>query len=1008
MKQNLIRVHSNYSVHDGLATPEQLVQEVVNLGLQHLPITEHSNTSSWVKLSRACEAQNIKPVYGVDIKIDGLGLVCFFAKNNEGLVELRKLASEAQKNNEVIGEAQLFLPDLSNILTEDNVLIFIDQEQASSEVFQNNKGHLSTLDLALKYDLLKTPTVPDFTYSYVVPSVDVYFVNSKDKITHDVRVAIQRSELLSEFESEFSDLMSFHSESAFADLLPEKNSFEFKSAESVFASFTAVHEVDVVRLPSYPYTDGISEDEFFSSLVAEKYEERIASYLRNNPRHKREDYDQRLRLELDVLLSMGYSGYFLIVWDYITWAKGEGIAVGIGRGSAGGSLVAAVLGIVEIDPLKYDLLFERFLNPERKSLPDVDTDFDSARRSEVIDYAKRRFGEEIATQICTFGRMKAKAVMNDVARVLGVKSLSSVIPAGPEVTLSDELAKNGKLKELSEMPEHKELFEFALRLEGLPRSIGRHAGGVVISNGSMFGCTGLYRDAKGNTSVMLDMNDSEAVGLVKFDFLSLGNLSTIDRTIEVLKSRGIELDIDHLNLNDSKVYAFLCRALTEGIFQLHSSGMKALVRKIKPDNFEDIIALLALFRPGPLRSGMVDNFVARKHGQEEVSYPDSQYQHEMLKGVLEPTYGIILYQEQVMQIAQVMAGYSLGEADLLRRAMGKKKPEEMEKQKKIFIEGSRANGVDSGLSEKIFNLVDKFSGYGFNKSHSAAYGLITYQTAYLKTHYTATFMAEVLTKECDDHAKLARCAAELSSYGVKLLPPCINNSNVFFHSPDEQTIRFGLSAMKQIGENFARSIVKERDAYGPFRSVEEFYERMEANVSKTQLTVLSCAGAFEQISEFGDCLDLVVEKYDFEKTKFAISTDLESMDFNQKLICGIDFRVESKLSEFSDELKQAKCIDIGALDDVSNGTKVLCGGLTIGAKIITSKGKSRFVGELRDASGSIVIVGWSEFVSRYGDTFKDDDFFIVEGRLGSYNDKKQLTLNRAWDKEFVRKRLARD
>ena len=268
-------------------------------------------------------------------------------------------------------------------------------------------------------------------------------------------------------------------------------------------------------------------------------------------------------------------------------------------------------------------------------------------------------------------------------------------------------------------------------------------------------------------------------------------------------------------------------------------------------------------------------------------------------------------------------------------------------------------------------------------------------------------MAEVLTKECDDHDKLSRCAAELSSYGVKLLPPCINNSRVFFHSPDEHTIRFGLSAMKQIGVNFAQSLVEEREANGDFTSVENFYERMEANLSKTQLTVLSCAGAFEQVSDFADCLDLVSEKYDFEKTKFAISTDLESIDFNQKLICGIDFRVESKLAQFSDELKQAKCIEIGALSDVSNGTKVLCGGLTIGAKIITSKGKSRFVGELRDTSGSIEIVGWSDFVAGYGNTFKDDDFFIVEGRLGSYNDKKQLTLNRAWDKDFVRKRLAK-
>jgi DNA polymerase-3 subunit alpha len=707
------------------------------------------------------------------------------------------------------------------------------------------------------------------------------------------------------------------------------------------------------------------------------------------------------------MLGMGYAGYFGIVWDYINWSKSNDISVGAGRGSGAGSLVAFLLDIVELDPLKYDLLFERFLNPERVSMPDVDTDFESARRDDVISYVKGRFGEKYAAQICTFGTNKAKGSINDAGRVFGKKvtQLSKVIPSRSDITLSEALSESEAFRAFQASGDYDDVFEFAFALEGRVRNVSRHAGGVVISKGLMFKFTGIYYDNKGVSSVMLDMNDAEDVGLVKFDFLGLINLDIKKSTLSSLKEMGIDLDLDKINLNDERVYRFLQKGNTLGIFQLWSGGMRALIKKLKPDSFEDVIALVALFRPGPLNSGMVDNFVDRKHGVEEVSYPDAKYQHEMLKEVLEPTYGIILYQEQVMKIAQVMAGYTLGGADILRRAMGKKKPEEMEKQKSIFVEGSIANNVDKELAEKIFCLVEKFAGYGFNRSHSAVYGLIAYHTLYLKTYYPAVFMSKVLTSDADKHEKLPSLILELSSYGVSMTPPDINLSCGAFVSVDDHTITFGLAAIKGVGMGFCDKLEKERRERGEFVSIIDFAERMySVGINKPQASALVFSGCFEGIEDYGNCLDYLANTYGFENTKFAISTDDESRSENQKKLCGLSFMLVSQLGEFSEYLSAANCVPIGELEDIPDGRVVLCGGLTSGVKIISTK-VTRLVGELRDSTGVVELIGWSDFQEKYAENFKDGELYIIEAKVGSFNDKKQLTLKRCWDKSFVKNRL---
>jgi DNA polymerase-3 subunit alpha len=619
-------------------------------------------------------------------------------------------------------------------------------------------------------------------------------------------------------------------------------------------------KLGTARLPNYPLPAGVTVDDHIQAESRAGLARRLAA-LGAAGEAKAEPYRARLELELGVICKMGFSGYFLIVADFIRWARENGVPVGPGRGSGAGSLVAFSLGITDIDPMTYDLLFERFLNPERVSMPDFDVDFCMDGRDRVIDYVANKYGRERVSQIITYGTMAAKAVVRDVGRVLGmsygyVDKIAKLIPFELGITLDDALEKEAELKRLyKEDDEVKNLIDLARSLEGLTRNAGMHAGGVVIAPSVLTDFAPLYADDSGGSVVtQFDKDDVEAAGLVKFDFLGLRTLTVIDRAVAIInrlrETRGEPpLDVGQLPMDDAATYHLLKDCRTTAVFQLESRGMKDLIRRLQPDTFEDIVALVALFRPGPLQSGMVDDFIERKHNKNNPTAPEIDYLHPRLKGALAPTYGVILYQEQVMQIAQILAGYSLGAADLLRRAMGKKKPEEMAKQRTIFVTGAVANGVAEPRAAYIFDLMEKFAGYGFNKSHSAAYALLSYQTAWLKAHYPAAYMSAVLSADMDHTDKVVTLIDECkSNLNLAVEPPHVNASSYEFTVANDSTIRYGLGAVKGVGQGAVEAIVQERSTNGPYKDLEDFARRVDlAKVNRRALEALIKSGSFDSL-----------------------------------------------------------------------------------------------------------------------------------------------------------------
>ena len=581
-------------------------------------------------------------------------------------------------------------------------------------------------------------------------------------------------------------------------------------------------------------------------------------------------YWDRLDFELDIIIKMGFPGYFLIVQDFINWAKDHDIPVGPGRGSGAGSLIAYALKITDLDPIKFNLIFERFLNPERVSMPDFDVDFCQERRDEVIQYVTRKYGADNVAQITTFGKMKAKAALRDVGRVLGlgygkVDRIAKLIPNELDITLKDALEREPRILEEARKDELiEQMVNLALQLEGMSRHTSVHAAGVVISEGGMDNYVPVYKSEDGALITQYEMKNAEKVGLVKFDFLGLKTLTVIQKAVKLIqKSKDPEFNIETIEIESKPVYDLVSTAASVGIFQLESSGMQALLSKLQPSRFEDIIAVVALFRPGPLGSGMVDDFIERKHGRQEI-----EYLHPDLEPILDDTYGIILYQEQVQKIAASLASYSLGEADLLRRAMGKKKPEEMEKQKVRFISGCRENKVDEAIAEELFDLMAKFAAYGFNKSHSAAYGLVSYQTAFLKTYYPEEFMAAIMTCDLDNTEKLVRYIEECRRMKFKIYPPDINRSKLEFDVPGPKSVGYGLAAIKGVGGSSLEAIINDRDQNGPYNSLTDLAKRINLQkVGKKTLELLSEAGAFDNFGSSRDAVKAAIP----EMVKFSES-----------------------------------------------------------------------------------------------------------------------------------------
>ena len=885
-----LRLHTEFSLVDSLVRIKPLVKRVAELKMPACAVTDQTNFYGLIKFYKAAQGAGIKPIVGSDFLMastDTEGkptLLTLLAVDNTGYKNIIELISRAWQHGQQQGIAYVQREWISEHsagvialsggkLGDVGMCLLAGRAAQAHELLQGwmrdfpNRFYLELQRTGRENDeeyLHQAVVLADEMQCPVVATNDVRFLKRDEFEVHEARVCISEGRTLDDprRERRYSDQQYLRSPEEMAELfsdIPEAIANTVEIAKRCNVTI----QMGKYFLPEYPIPEGMTEAEFFRKISHEGLEERLERILdKSAPDYaeRRKVYDDRLTFELDIIVQMGFPGYFLIVMDFIQWAKDHDIPVGPGRGSGAGSLVAYSLKITDLDPLEYDLLFERFLNPERVSMPDFDIDFCMDNRDKVISYVADNYGRDAVSQIITFGTMAAKAVVRDVARVQGksyglADKLSKMIPPTPGMTLEAALEQESILREFLETDgDAQEIWEMAKQLEGLTRNVGKHAGGVVIAPTKLTDFSPLFCDETGSGLVtQFDKNDVEEAGLVKFDFLGLRTLTIIDwARLMIDKQRAKKgeppLDISAIPLDDPKTFSLLKRAETTAVFQLESRGMKDLIKRLQPDNIEDLIALVALFRPGPLESGMVDDFINRKHGRAQVAYPDAKFQHASLKPVLEPTYGVIVYQEQVMQIAQVLAGYTLGGADMLRRAMGKKKPEEMAKQREVFEDGAKKQGVDPDLAIKIFDLVEKFAGYGFNKSHSAAYAIVSYQTAWLKAHYPAHFMAATMSSDMDKTDKVVTFIEECRQMKLMPLPPDVNSGEFHFTVNDAGNIIYGLGAIKGLGEGPVESIIAARNEGGPFKNLFDFCARIDPRkVNKRALEALIRSGAADKL-----------------------------------------------------------------------------------------------------------------------------------------------------------------
>jgi len=886
-----LRVHSEFSLVDGLVRIKPLAKALAGMNMPAVAITDQSNMCSLVKFYKTAMGAGIKPICGADLWLAAadpeapLSRICFLAMNPKGYRNLTELISrgwtEGQRNGLVILQREWIAPASEGLIAlsagkegDIGMALLAGKDDEAEALLQD---WMAMFPERFYVEVQRTNRARDEEYVHaavaladrfgapLVATNDVRFIKQSDFDAHETRVCIGEGWTLDDPRRPrmYSDQQYLKSAEEMTELFSDLPDAIANTVEIAKRCNIQV-QLGKYFLPDFPTPNGMGIDDYLRHVSHEGLEERLAvlwpKETTPNYEEKRQVYLDRLKFELDIIIQMGFPGYFLIVMDFIKWAKNNGVPVGPGRGSGAGSLVAYVLKITDLDPLAYDLLFERFLNPERISMPDFDVDFCMDGRDRVIDYVAEAYGRNAVSQIITFGTMAAKAVVRDVARVQGksyglADRLSKMIPFEVGMTLEKAYEQEEILRDFLKGDEDaREIWDMALKLEGVTRGTGKHAGGVVIAPTKLTDFAPIACDEEGGGLVtQFDKDDVEAAGLVKFDFLGLRTLTIIKWAMEIInreqaKKNLPDVNIDFIPLDDRKTYELLQKAETTAVFQLESRGMKELIKKLKPDCLEDLIALVALFRPGPLQSGMVDDFINRKHGRAELAYPHPDYQYEGLKPVLAPTYGIILYQEQVMQIAQVMAGYTLGGADMLRRAMGKKKPEEMAKQRGGFIEGCANNNIDADLAGNIFDLVEKFAGYGFNKSHSAAYGLVSYQTAWLKTHHPAAFMAAVLSADMHNTDKVVVLVEEVRSMKLRLDAPDVNFSDFKFTVNNDGRIVYGLGAIKGVGEGPVEAIVEARAQGGPFKDLFDFCERIDLKrVNKRTLDALIRSGALDRL-----------------------------------------------------------------------------------------------------------------------------------------------------------------
>jgi DNA polymerase-3 subunit alpha len=1064
-----LHLHSGFSLLDGACDHDALAGTAARYKMPAVAVTDHGNLFGAIGFYEAASKAGVKPIIGCEMYVaktnrydrdpangrpNHLIVLC---ENEKGYQNLVKLVSKGylegfyykpRIDKELLREHSEGLIGLSACLNGEvssNLLAgrVEEGERAASEyqdIFGKGRFFLEIHDHGLEKQRKIIPDmlrIGERTGIRVVASNDCHYMHQDDCRAHDILLCIQTGKTVND-----PNRMKFYTDQ-----------FYFKTREEmerVFGEIPRVLDqtVEIAQrcslklqkvddpFPEFAVPPGFTIDTYFAKVVRDGFQERL-QYLRpladrGALKNSIAEYEARLEQEIEIIQRMKYSGYFLIVWDLIRYAREGDIPVGPGRGSAAGSLVSYSMRITDLDPLQYGLLFERFLNPERISLPDIDIDFCMNRRASVIDYVTRKYGRENVSQIITFGTMAARGVIKDTGRGMEmpyaeVDRIAKMIPAELHITLEKAMAQNPDLKSLIQNDGRvRELIDIAKRLEGLARHASTHAAGVVISPKPITEFVPLYKSSKDEITTMYPMTDVEKMGLLKMDFLALTTLTIIDDTLGMLQQHeAIHLNMDTLPLDDEQTYALFTAGLTDGVFQFESSGMKDILRKFKPSSIEHLTALNALYRPGPIGGGMIDDFIKRKHGVKRIEYelPD-------LKAVLQETYGVIVYQEQVMQIANIIAGYSLGEADLLRRAMGKKKPEEMAAQREKFVNGARNKGFkDEKKITRIFDLMEQFAGYGFNKSHSAAYAVLAYRTAYLKARHPQYFMAALLTSERGNQDKVVKYINECRDMGIAILPPDINSSDVNF-TPGPNGIRFGLAAIKNVGETAIASIVANK----PFKSLFDCCERVDLRmVNKRVVESLIKAGAFDSLGQDRALLYVNVDAaMDWGQRKqrekevgqgglFGIGAggdENHAMDPAEPWPEGLKLKHEKEtlgfyitghpLRKYANEVKTYGNATTGALAEKPSGFDVSIGGLVSALRVMrTKKGDQMGVVLLEDWEGTVEVLVFPETYAKVQKLLDVDAPIFVRGKLDNDESNIKVLATDVYPIERIKEILSR-
>ena len=1047
-----LHVHTEYSLLDGASRVKELIRRTKELGMDSVAITDHGVMYGAVRFYKEAKAQGIHPVIGCEVylapgmrqeraEVDGTRYyhLILLAENETGyrnLVELISLANiegyyyKPRIDKELLRQYHDGLIALSACVAGEipQAILRGNSERAEAlvaeyvEIFGQDNFFLEIQDHGLPEEKTVNRALRELAKKYdigLVATNDVHYVHADDSEFHDILLCVQTGRTIND-----PDRMRFSGPDYYLKSEEEMAALftDYPDALENTAKIAARCQVDFtfgeLQLPFYPLPEHFeSDDAYLRALCEERLSSRYADVT--------DEIRTRLDYELDVIHGMGYASYFLIVWDFIVYARGHGVEVGPGRGSAAGSIVAYLLGITNIDPLRYALLFERFLNPERVSMPDIDIDFDDINRGRVISYVKERYGEDHVAQIATFGTMGAKGAIRDVGRVLEmsfseVSAITKLVPAELNITLERALKESSDFRRLYEEDESvRRVIDLARRIEGLPRNISIHAAGVVIAKEPLASQVPVWV-SEGTLVTEFDKDDVEALGLLKMDFLGLRTLTIIADTVRhVRASHGIELDVDAIPLVDEKTSQMLCDGDTGAVFQMESAGMTNLVKDLQPKGFVDLIPTVALYRPGPLGSGMVTDFIDGLHGKKEVVY-----MHPLLEPILKETFGVVLYQEQVMQIVQVLAGFSLGQADLLRRAMGKKKHDLLMAQKEIFLQGCAKNGLETSLANHVFDLLTHFADYGFNKSHSAAYGLLAWQTAYLKAHYPVEFMAGVLTSIMDKTDKIPVYIQLCRQMGIKILPPDINSSAATFGIEDG-AIRFGLAAVRNVGENAIVSMERVRAEGGKFRSLVDFCARVDMRaVNKRALESLIKCGAFDSIgterNQLLASLDAAMqdaarrqrdvlsgqgglfgEETMEEVQQIAVSADVPPSTARERLTWEKEatgfYITGHPLDDYCDTL--SALLSIGEIPNTVRKDRQLVrigGILTSTKRFTTKKGDTMLFAELEDFSGKIEVTVFPRVFYAHVSALEPDAIIVVEGRVDTTGEEPKLLAEEIW------------